>query len=290
MKLFEEIKLQTQNKINKDINFVVHIGQNLPELVYGDKIRLKQVISSLLNNSIKNTENGFISVEVNSIVKYDICRLIISIEDSGKGLSLEKVNDILGYNVNNNIDEVIKVDNLNLDLKMIKKVVKMLGGSLLLTSEESKGTKVTISLDQKIASDIDIHLERELEKYNDLLGVKKILIVDDDLKELTELENYCNDLSINNICTMYGKDVLERTRTGQKFNIIILDDAMKSMNALDVLKKLKENENFKTPVIIMLEEKKLSIAKHYLNDGFADYIDKTKLDVEIKRIIDKYLN
>ena len=159
-----------------------------------------------------------------------------------------------------------------------------------MTSEENKGTKVTISLDQKIASETDASLESQLEDYRTLLGLKKILIVDDDLKELTTLENYCNELNIDNICTMYGNDVLDRIRTGQKFNLIIIDDAMNKMNALDILKALKANENFKTPVVIMLEEKKLSISKHYLADGFSDYIDKTKLDVEIKRIIDKYLN
>lgn len=288
--MIEEIKLQFQNKISKNINFVVNVSQSIPELVYGDKIRLKQVLSSLLNNAINNTNAGFISIEVNDIIKYDVCRLIISIEDSGKGLDLEKVNDILGYNVDNETVQEINADDLDLNLKMIKKVVKMLGGSFLLTSEENKGTKVTISLDQKIASETDASLESQLEDYRTLLGLKKILIVDDDLKELTTLENYCNELNIDNICTMYGNDVLDRIRTGQKFNLIIIDDAMNKMNALDILKALKANENFKTPVVIMLEEKKLSISKHYLADGFSDYIDKTKLDVEIKRIIDKYLN
>ncbi len=285
-----EIKMQNENKINDKINFVINISQNIPDKLYGDKIRVKQVISSLLTNAIKNTTEGFISLEVNTIIKYDICRIILSVEDSGKGMSLEKVNDILSSNDNVNNEELEQANTLDMNLKLIKKVMKMLGGSFFITSQEDKGTKVTIVLDQKIADDVNQEFEAKISDYSKKLGFQKVLIVDDDLKELNSIQEYCNELNVEPVGTMYGKDCLDKTRIGQKFDIIILDDTMKSMNALDVLKKLKENENFKTPVIIMLEEKKLSIAKHYLNDGFADYIDKTKLDVEIKRIIDKYLN
>ena len=99
-KIFDEIKLQNQNKINNNVNFIINISPNLPEKLYGDKIRIKQVLSSLIANAINHTTEGFISLEVNTIIKYDACRLIISVEDSGSGLSLEKVNDILSFNEN----------------------------------------------------------------------------------------------------------------------------------------------------------------------------------------------
>ena len=119
--------------------------------------------------------------------------------------------------------------------------------------------------------------------------MRKVLIVDDDLKELTILENYCNELGVDSLSTMYGNDVLNRIRIGQKFNLIILDDEMKEKNAINILKELQKNAKFKTPVIVMLDEKKLSISKHYLADGFADFIDKSRLDAEIKRVVNKYL-
>ncbi len=289
-KIFEELQLQYKSKIAEDIDFIVNISPNLPSRIYGDGIRLKQILFSLINNAIKYTDHGFIIVEANAIIKYDVCRLIISVEDSGKGIDLEKVNDILSVNEEINEVDIEQTNNLDLNLNSIKKLLKMLGGKLLISSTENKGTKIIVTLDQKFVSDVDSDLERRLSNYNRILGVRKVLIVDDDLKELTTLENYCNELNIDNICTMYGNDVLERTRIGQKFNLIIIDDAMNKMNALDILKALKANENFKTPVVIMLEEKKLSISKHYLADGFSDFIDKSRLDVEIKRIIDKYLN
>lgn len=290
IQLLDEIRMQNENRIADNINFVTNIASNLPDKLYGDKIRLKQVISSLLTNAIKNTEDGFISLEVNAIIKYDVCRIILSIEDSGCGLNLEKVNDILSYNDDISSEELAKIDTLDMNLKMIKKVIKMLGGSLLLTSKEGKGTKVTIVLDQRIVNAINPELESKISDYSKKLGFQKVLIVDDNLKELNTIQEYCNDMNVETVGTMYGEDCIDRIRVGQVYDVIILDDSMNKTNAIDILQELKRNENFKTPVIIMLEEKKLSIAKHYLNDGFADYIDKTKLDVGIKRIIDKYLN
>lgn len=286
-KIFEEIKLQNQSKMN-DINFIINISPNLPDKLYGDKIRIKQVLSSLINNALKHTEKGFISLDVNTIIKYDACRLIISVEDSGSGLSLEKVNDILSFNENISDVELSQIDTLDMDLKMIKKVIKMLGGSLLLSSEEDKGTKVTIILDQKIAGSINTELEEKLTNYNNLLGIQKVLIVDDDLNELNEIEDYFSEFGIETVGTMYGADAIDKVRTGQSFDLILLDDEMIPTNAINVLEKLREYK-VTSEVIVMLKEKKVSLSKHYLKDGFNDFIDKSKLDVEIKRVVKKYL-
>lgn len=289
-KIFDELKLYYKNKISDDVDFVINISPNIPTKIYGDGIRLKQILFSLLNNAIQHTEKGFIILEANAVIKYNVCRLIITVQDSGDGIDLEKVNDILSLNEELDVEEVEQIDNLHLNLKMIKKILKMIGGKFSLTSSENKGTNVIITLDQKIDSEVDEDLERRLSNYKQLLGFKSVLVVNDDLKELTTIENYLNELNVENICTMYGKDVLDRFNNGQKVDLIILDDKMNLMNAIDVLKSLKELKNFDTPVVIMLEEDKLSLAKHYLNDGFNDYINKAKLDVEIKRIINKYLN
>lgn len=288
-KIFEEIKLQNKTKINDNINFIINISPNLPEKLYGDKIRIKQVVSSLIANAIKHTKEGFISLDVNTIIKYDACRLIISVEDSGSGLGLEKVNDILSFNENISELELSKIDTLDLGLKIIKKIIKMLGGSLLLTSKEGKGTKVTIVLDQIIADNINVELEEKLANYNQILGFQKILVVDDDLNELSNIENYFNEQGIETVGTMYGTDVLDKIRTGQRFDLIIIDDEMKPTNAINVLDELKKIEDLNSKIIVLLNEKKLSIGKHYLEEGFDDFVNKAKLDVEIKRIVKEHL-
>ncbi len=288
--LLTEIKLNYENKVNSNVNFITNITQNLPNEVYGDSIRLKQVISSVLANAIKDTKEGFVSLDVNTIIKYDICRFIISISNSGKGLELKTINDILNYNEELKEDELEQVNTLDMDLKIVKKVVKMLGGSFLLMSDEESETKVTIVLDQKISDNTNQDLDAKAYEFSKKFGFYNVLLVDDDLEELNSIQKNFDDYGIDVIGTMYGQDCLERIRVGQKYDLIILDDEMNSINAINILEKLKENKKFKTPVIVMLEKSKLSISKHYLAAGFIDYIDKSKLDVEIKRVVNNYLN
>ena len=88
---------------------------------------------------------------------------------------------------------------------------------------------------------------------------------------------------------MYGQECIDKIRSGEKYDLIIMDDEMKPDNALPTLQKLKELKKFNIPVIVMLEKEKDFIKKHYIKDGFTDYILKDNLNKEINRIIDKYL-
>ena len=94
-KLIEKIKLVNKAKVNDNLNFRVEFSSSLPDYFYGDKTLLSLVITSLLNNAFKYTETGFVELRINGIVKYDMCRLIITIEDSGCGISISKINELL---------------------------------------------------------------------------------------------------------------------------------------------------------------------------------------------------
>ena len=286
--LVEQIKLQFSENLKSNVNFNVNIAQNIPEKLYGDSIRLKQIIYALLSNAFNTTEKGFVNLDISAIIKYDVCRLIISVEDSNVNSDLTQVNDILSLDDNISEEELRHINELDINLKLMKKLVKLLGGTLLVTNDH--GMKITIVLDQVIADKGNVALENKIASYNQSLNVKNILVVDDDLNELNQLESYFNEENINGLYTVYGDECIRRITIGQKFNIIILDDEMNGVNAINILQKLKENKKFKTPVIIMLEEKKLSISKHYLNEGFIDFIDKSRLDAEIKRVVNNYLN
>ena len=119
-------------KTLKDIKFNYLISSVLPDYLYGDSIKLKQAINSILENALNYTTSGEINLEVNGIVKYGVCRLIITISDSGKGMSIEEVNNILSLNS----EALSEIDLRNrdgdiLNLKEVKKLVSLLGGNLM---------------------------------------------------------------------------------------------------------------------------------------------------------------
>ena len=279
--LFKEIKLKYKD-LNKNVEFIVNISNNFPDKLYGDVIRLKQIIYSVIENSLKNTTNGFIAVEINSIVKYDMCRLIITIEDSGIGMRLEKVNEILNFNENVVMSDIEQAQTMDMNLKMVKKFVNLLGGSLLLSSTKNKGTKVTIVLDQLVADTVKINLEDNLAQYNNALDIRNVLVIDDDSKELAIINKIFSEMEIDGVCAMDGNDCLNRIRLKQNFDMIILDDTMETLNAVEIIKKL----NLKNvPIVVMLDEKKMTLSKHYIKEGFTDVINKNILETEIKRVI-----
>ena len=262
-KLLNEIYLREKKKIN-NIRFDFNIGE-LPEYLYGDSIRLKQVLICILDNLIENTKEGFIEVNVNSINKYDVCRLIITIENSGIPLSLEEINNIL--------DNEKEIDE-NISLEDINKLINMMNGSLNIKSEE--GNEFTISIDSIIVEP----------KKEEITNETDILFISNNEGILEGLEYAFKEYTTNSV--MSGIDAIDLIKSGENYNLIIIDDEMKPISGLETLKRLRK-ENINIPAIIMLDEGKEHIKNHYIKDGFIDYILKSDIKNEIKRIIDKIL-
>ena len=265
IKLLNEIKLRESKKIN-NIRFEFNISENLPEYLYGDSIRLKNILMCILDKSIERTNTGFIEVNVNSINKYDICRLIITIEDSSLPLSLEEINNIL--------DNDKEIDENNITIYDINKLINMMNGNLMIKSEE--GNEFLLSIDSKILNP----------KTEEITNDTDILFISNNNKLLKNLEILFNEYTSNSV--LNGIDAIDLIRAGENYNLILIDDVMKPISGLETLKKLRSLD-INIPCIIMLDKDKGHIKNHYIKDGFIDYILKDDLKKESKRIIKKML-
>ena len=284
--LFKEIKYQTENKLNNNVKFEYSVSNNIPSYLYGDSIKLKQIIYSILENSVQNTEEGFISLDINSIIKYDVCRLIINISDSGKGISIDEVNNILSLNIEDLAKINLTKEEKILNLKEVKKLTMVLGGNLIVKSEEGKGTTVSITIDQKIVPTKEKEISKKLDLYEQSLQKnKKIMVVDDDTKELSKITSYLENQEMHVSGSLFGRDVIDKIKSKHKFDLIILDDETNTISAYEVLKELKKDENFNIPVVVMIDDNKEFIKLHFMQDGFFDVIMKSKLNSELDRIL-----
>ena len=289
-RLFKEISIYNESLIKGGITFKYNIDESIPTYLYGDSIRLKQIINSIINNSIKNTNAGFISFDISSIIKYDVCRLFISIEDSGDGMDIEKINNLMSLDDEaSDIDVNSLLDKNDLNYKEIKRLAYVIGGAILIKSEENKGSNVVFTLDQKIVPNEDVKMLERLENYEQLLrsGIK-CLVIDEDEEELKSITKVLKEKDYNVDASLFEMDCIEKVSKKFKYDFIILDDEMPNYSAIDILKKLKENKDFKTPVIVMINDNKDKIKIQYLKDGFADYILKSKLESEIKRVTKRF--
>ena len=287
LNLFNNIENITKNFIgNKNIKLEIDITDNLPKKLYGDDVKLKQIIMSVLFNSIENTKEGLISVKIDSIVRYDVCRLILKISDTGCGMSLSKINNILDDNQELTEIDVKKLDKLDMDLKATIKAVKLLGGSFNIKSEENKGSTFTIVIDQKCDIEEKTNIMKDALKYSsDVFGKKRILIVDDDKEELFKILNILSKYNVDINTTMSSKDCIDRIKSGELYNLIIVDDELKNSSAMSLLKELKRLKKIKTPVIVMLDKSKEHFKKYYIEDGFKDFIIKDNITDDIEKII-----
>ena len=285
--ILDEIKTRLSKNVKSGVDFRFYISDNIPTSLYGDVIKLKQVITTILNNSIKHTNSGFIEVSVESLIKYDVCRLIISIEDSGNGMNISKVNELLRLDDELSDDDIKKLDKLDSDLKIAKKIIKVLGGNLMIKSEEDKGSEFIIVLDQKIVNTNDKSIS---DKYKNILtNQKKVLIVDDDVEEIEAISNILKEKNIDVTISLYGKDAVDKINSGSKYDLILIDDEMSSLSGLGTLQELQKIKNFKIKTIVMLNKDKLKIKNSYLEDGFSDYLNKDTLNSSLNDIIEKFI-
>ena len=280
-RLYEDLIKRVEPSINNNVKFRYSIPNNIPYL-YGDNIKLKQVLYSLLMNAVKKTENGFIEFNVNTIEKYDVCRVIFRITDSGCGIGLEKINEILSVTGELNKEDIENLEKSEFNIELCQKIIKSLGGNLLIKSKLGKGTEVILTIDQKI------YREEEKIVNNNNYGTKKVLVVCQDKKIREIIKKVLNENEINGSYILYGLDAVDRIKSGKKYDYIIIEDEMKEINGYETIKKLKNLKEFKIPCIILLNENKEKIKKYYIKDGYSDYILTRELRNELKRIIDKY--
>ena len=269
-RLIEKIKLVNKSKINDNLSFRVEIS-SLPDYFYGDKTLLSLVINSLLNNAFKYTETGFVELRINGIVKYDMCRLIITIEDSGSGISISKINELL-TDKNITKKELDRLDTNDLSISLIKKIIKKMGGYFIIKSKVGIGTEVKFVLDQRIINDSN----------NNIINNNKILVATSDINLFKSINKY---LEKNYLVekSLYGQDIIDKIRNKQEYKYILIDDNIDT-RSLPILNKLKTLNN-KIPVIVILDKDTSVIKKQFLKDGFSDYILKSNIDSDIKKLL-----
>ena len=255
--------------MNKGIEFRSNIEHNIPDMLYGDSIGLKKVLILLLKESIKNTNKGYIEFNVNTIIKKDIIRLIITIEDSGIGI---KANEL----------ESVKINNKNISESY--KTITLMNGTMILSSNYGMGTKISIILDQKIEEKVT----KELTMYKNTYDNKSILVVDDNESIHKLIEKLLKDNNINIDYSLNGKDTLNKIKSKNKYALILIDEELSQITGAELLIKLKEIRNFNTPVILLTKDNNYEYSEEYLKQGFTSVIIKPLKKDNLLQVIDKF--
>lgn len=267
----------------KNINFHLYIAPDIPYELIGDKGKVKEIINNLLTNSIKYTDEGEISLKITCVndLNKNICNLIISCQDTGKGIKKENISRLFTKFDRLDVERNTTTEGTGLGLAITKGLTDMMGGKINVQSQYGKGSIFMVTIPQTIA-EVEMPLTNtqaiNLRKINDALIEKykgmHILIVDDNKLNIKVARKAIADFGFIIDEALDGYECLEKIQNGEKYDLILMDIMMPNMSGETCLKKLKENPSFNTPVIALTADAVAGAKERYLNEGFKDYLQK----------------
>ena len=286
---FEELaKLITPKMNEKSLDFTYYIAPDIPDNLYGDHANLKKVITNLLSNASKYTEKGFVRYEVNCDNTKDVSKLIISVEDSGRGIKKENIDKMFTKFQRLDEDRNTTIEGTGLGLAITKQLVELMGGKIIVHTIYGEGSKFTVVVNQRI----DKSVAKQAKKYKttlDLHGIR-ILLVDDTSLNLKVATKLLQRFNADNVITCdSGFACLEKIQRGEQYDLILLDDMMPKMSGVETLKKLKEISGFNVPTIALTANAITGMREKYLADGFDDYLAKPIDKEQLVQVVNKVL-
>lgn len=285
--LFETTaKLVVPRIQEKGLEFRVHIAPDIPETLYGDHTNLRKAVTNILTNAAKYTEKGFVDYSVNCVRNGDVCRLIIAVEDSGRGIKKENIDKLFTKFQRLDEDKNTTIEGTGLGLAITKQILILMGGNIIVQSVYGSGSKFTIVVDQKIKQKASSIVTNYVNSSNIDLSNRTILIVDDNKLNLKVGAKIIKSIYNPNIeFAESGYECIDKIKAGNKYDLILMDDMMPKMSGVETLKELNNIAFFNTPVVALTANAIAGMREKYIDAGFKEYIAKPIEKEELKKVI-----
>ncbi len=288
--LFESTAKLIQARIgDKPLNFKVEIAEDIPDVLYGDKFNIKKVMINLLTNAVKYTESGYVDFKVTCVKSNNICRLIIAVEDSGRGIKPKDIDKLFTKFNRFDEDRNTTIEGTGLGLAITKQLVELMNGKIVVQSVYGKGSRFTVALDQRITLEKAENTKSVETNLNlDLTGYK-VLVVDDNKLNLKVASKILSNYKLTIETVESGFECLDLIHKGNHYDLILLDDMMPKMRGTEVIKELKQDSNFKIPTIALTANAISGMKEKYIQDGFDDFLSKPIEKEELYKALYQYI-
>ncbi len=279
---------------DKPIELFMKIAPDVPYILHGDGGKLRQIVTNILTNAAKYTEEGRITFYVNCVNENGVCNLVISVEDTGRGIKPEQIDKLFTKFQRLDEDKNTTLEGTGLGLAITKRFVEMMGGKIIVQSKYGEGSKFTVYLKQNI---VKLNKpEGEEDSQNDISNINidltnaKVLIVDDNKINVKVGLKLLTNYDITADACYSGQECLDLISMGKTYDLILLDDMMPRMSGVETLKRLNQIEGFKTPVVALTANAIMGMREKYLADGFNDYLSKPIDKNELYRVLITYIS
>jgi signal transduction histidine kinase/CheY-like chemotaxis protein/HPt (histidine-containing phosphotransfer) domain-containing protein len=290
----------------KPITFLLDIDEKLPSKLYGDDLRLKQILNNLLSNAIKYTEAGEVKLTVtfeNTSLE-DTIFLIFKVQDTGQGMKKEDCDRLFSEYIRFNKEANRTNEGTGLGLSITKKLTELMEGSIGVQSEYGKGSIFTVYVKQRVA-DVRVIGAPLAQKLNSLrfrsvrkdenlnishkpMPYGRVLVVDDVETNLYVAQGLISPYKIKIECSTSGKNAIERIKAGKKYDIIFMDHMMPEMDGVETTQILRAM-GYSRPIVALTANAIAGSSKMFLENGFDGFISKP-IDVsELDMALNKYI-
>ncbi|MBO7333324.1 MAG: response regulator [Lachnospiraceae bacterium] len=284
----------------KDLKFEMDIDESLPGYISGDRIRVKQIVTNIVNNAVKYTEEGSIKVKMTGNRADDIITYDIAVTDTGIGIKEENIDRIFESFDRIEVKATRYIEGTGLGLSIVKNLLDLMDGSIDVKSKYKQGSTFTVHIPQKVLSNELISDYRAAKTDIDEgrpefeANGAKVLVVDDNKTNLKVAEGLLKRTGVSVKTADSGAEALDDI-VKEKYSIIFLDHMMPNMDGEKVLNEIRTNPsdyelNINTPIVVMTANAMEGIKDRYVKDmGFTDYLAKPFKYSELIDILSKYL-
>ncbi len=290
----------------KGLEFHVDVDPDLPMELYGDEVRIEQILINVLNNAIKYTMEGSVKLSIQyRRLDEKRCQIIYSVTDTGIGIKKESIPYLFTAFKRIDENENKHIEGTGLGLSIVKQLVELMNGTISVNSVYTKGTTFIITIPQEIAGDEKVRIGKvDIEKNNEEkrhlayhsrfeAPEARILAVDDNASNLLVLTKLLKATGMNIDTVQSGRQALEKTMVNE-YDLIFLDHMMPEMNGIECFHAIKSQVggvNRDTKVVILTANADSESKAMYVREGFDGYLVKPtsgeKLEKECMRLLPK---
>ncbi len=294
----------------KELEFLVENDPNIPAFLYGDEVRIRQIIMNLLTNAVKYTKDGTVKLILGyERIDVDNIRLVISVKDTGIGISEE--NQKYLFDSFRRIEEKANrnIEGTGLGLSITKKFTEMMGGTIGAESVPYEGSTFTVVIPQKVADTGTIgHFDERLNRRKEGIGKDegkgakdkkdsfkapraRILVVDDVKMNLNVVRLLLKGTEAQIDLAASGEECLKYTLL-KRYDVILMDHMMPIMDGIEALHKIREQAdglNTGTPVVALTANALVGAQEMYLEEGFVSYLSKPVKSTDLEECLLKFL-
>ena len=283
---------------NSQVQFIANIDDKIPDSLFGDEVRIRQILLNVLSNAVKYTKEGSITFTVNGEFNGDKIILTIDVTDTGMGIKSEDTKKLFTDFVRVNLTANKYVEGTGLGLAITKNLIKLMDGDIDIASTYGKGSKFTITLPQKIQSpetigNLCMDKDDSSDKSDDIKWFKapnaKILVVDDIETNLAVAEGLLCPYEMQVDLCLSAKEAIEKTKNNT-YDLIFMDHMMPEMNGIEATKIIKEFY-CSLPIVALTANAVCGMKEMFIENGFDDFlskpIDTKKLNLLLEQFIPK---